>query len=158
MISLRPIVSTSTGPNCTKFARMVELSPQMNNWKLFFRIRKLLWFEITKMLIAVNEKNLLCHLLYILTQFVPYQHVSLETAIRQTAGSWLSCGFMSHSTQNRSFRRRFPKLLAWYGKKTEPNTYTNQKKCTTTQKNTKKLKPFTTSGLEMKRVYSQRKR
>jgi len=48
---------------------MVELSPQMNNLKLFFCTRKLLWFEITKMLIAVNEKNLLCHLLYILTQF-----------------------------------------------------------------------------------------
>ena len=36
---------------------------------------------------------------------------------------WLSCGFTSHSTQNRSFRRRFPKPISWLGmKKTKPNT------------------------------------
>ena len=30
---------------------------------------------------------------------------------------WLSCVFYAHSTQNRSFQRRFPKpILAWYGK------------------------------------------
>jgi len=38
---------------------------------------------------------------------------------------WLSCGLSSHSTQNRSFRRRSQgaeaNLLAWYGK-TKPNT------------------------------------
>jgi len=35
---------------------------------------------------------------------------------------WLSCGFTSHSTQNRSFRRRSQaNLLAWYGK-TKANT------------------------------------
>jgi len=27
----------------------------------------------------------------------------------------LSCGFTSHSTQNRSFRRRFPKPVSWLG-------------------------------------------
>jgi len=32
----------------------------------------------------------------------------------------LSCGFTSHSTQNRSFRRRSPRQY-WYGK-TKPNT------------------------------------
>ena len=36
---------------------------------------------------------------------------------------WLSCGLMSHSTQNRSFRRRFPNPISWLGmEKTKPNT------------------------------------
>jgi len=36
---------------------------------------------------------------------------------------WLSCCFTSHSTQNRSFRRRFPKPISWLGlEKNKPNT------------------------------------
>ena len=54
-------------------------------------------------------------------------HSSLSTLRRlevfvarlQLADS-LSCGFTSQSTQNRSFRRRFPKPISW--KKTKPNT------------------------------------
>ena len=35
----------------------------------------------------------------------------------------LSCGFTSHATQNRSFRRRFPKPISWHiMKQTKPNT------------------------------------
>jgi len=42
---------------------------------------------------------------------------------RQLGLDWLSCGFTSHSTQNRSFRRRFPKPISWPGmEKTKPNT------------------------------------
>ena len=54
---------------------------------------------------------------------------------------WLSCGFMSHSAQNRSFRRRLPKPVSFSGmKKTQPNT-TNvrihqPKKSTTTHTHT----------------------
>jgi len=37
--------------------------------------------------------------------------------------AWLSCGFTSHSTQNRSFWRHFPKPIFWLGmKKTKPDT------------------------------------
>ena len=55
----------------------------------------------------------------------------------RTLIDWLSRGFMSHSTQNRSFRRRFPKPICWLGmEKTKPN----QKKCTRTQNKHKKLK------------------
>ena len=36
---------------------------------------------------------------------------------------WLSCGFTSKSTQNGSFRRRFPKPISWPGmEKTKSNT------------------------------------
>ena len=36
---------------------------------------------------------------------------------------WLGCDFTSHSTQNRSFRRRFPKPISWLGiEKTKHNT------------------------------------
>ena len=69
----------------------------------------------------------------------------------------LSCGFTSYSTQNRSFRRRFPKPVSWLGMKKlnltqQKHAFTNQKKCTTTQNVHKKSQiwlPFTTSGLEM---------
>ena len=51
---------------------------------------------------------------------------SIRKCLRSTwahVTDWMSCGFTSHSTQNRSFQRRFPQanLLAWYGK-TKPNT------------------------------------
>ena len=55
----------------------------------------------------------------------------------------LRCGLRpaSHSTQNTSFWRRFPKPVSWLGtEETKPNqtqqkhAFTNQKKCTTTQK------------------------
>jgi len=63
---------------------------------------------------------------------------------------------MPHSTQNRTFWRRFPKPIFWLGvDKTKPfglvwkkpnltqqkHTFTNQKKCITTQNRHKKLKP-----------------
>jgi len=56
---------------------------------------------------------------------------------------------MSHSTQNRSFQRRFrfpyqAKTLAWYGKRNlaqQKHTFTDQQKCTATQNKHKKLKP-----------------
>ena len=58
----------------------------------------------------------------------------------------LSCGFTSHSTQNRSFRRRSPSQslgLVW--KKLNPtqqkHIFTSQKTCTTTQNKHKKLMP-----------------
>jgi len=61
---------------------------------------------------------------------------------------WLNCGFMSHSTQNRSFQRRFrfpyqAKTLAWYGKRNlaqQKHTFTDQQKCTATQNKHKKTK------------------
>ena len=37
VISVRPIISTSTEPIFTKFAGLLELWPQMNDLKLFFR-------------------------------------------------------------------------------------------------------------------------
>ena len=40
VISIRPIISTSTGPIFTKFAGFVELWPWMNDLKLFFRCHK----------------------------------------------------------------------------------------------------------------------
>jgi len=53
---------------------------------------------------------------------------------------WLSCGFTSHSTQNRSFRR-YSSTNLWLGMEKQNLTqqkhaFTNQKKCTT-----QKLKP-----------------
>jgi len=73
---------------------------------------------------------------------------------------------MSHSTQNRSFWETFlqANLLAWHEKKLnqtqQEHAFTNQMKHTTTQNKHKKTKTtfFTTSGLEMEQVYSQRKR
>jgi len=62
---------------------------------------------------------------------------------------WLSCGFtgyMSHSTQNKSFWRRSPsQSLGWYGK-TKPNTtkahiHRSKRNVLQHQINTKKLKP-----------------
>jgi len=60
---------------------------------------------------------------------------------------WLSCGFTSHSgTQNRSFWRCFRKPISWLGvgRKTnltqQKHAFTNQKKCTTTQNQHKKLR------------------
>ena len=55
---------------------------------------------------------------------------------------WLSYGFTSHSTQNRSFQRCFPH---WLGTEKQNLTqqkhaFTNQKKCTTTQNKHKKTK------------------
>ena len=56
--------------------------------------------------------------------------------------------FTSRSTQNSSFRQRFPQanLSAWYGKKLnltqQKHAFVNQKKCTTTHKKTQK----TTAG------------
>jgi len=40
----------------------------------------------------------------------------------------------------------------------QKHAITNQKKCTTTQNKQEKIKPFTTSGLEMEQIYSRRKR
>jgi len=40
VISVSPIISTSSGQIFTKFARLVELSPQMNDLKLFSRSLK----------------------------------------------------------------------------------------------------------------------
>ena len=53
---------------------------------------------------------------------------------------------MSHSTRYRSFRRRFLKPISWRGnEKTkltqQKHAFDNQKKRTTTEKKTKKLKP-----------------
>jgi len=52
---------------------------------------------------------------------------------------WLRSGFTSHSTQNRSFWRRFPKPISRLGMKKlnltqQKHTFTNQKKCTTQNK------------------------
>ena len=58
----------------------------------------------------------------------------------------LSCGFTSHSTQNRSLRRRFAKLISCLGigKKLnltqQKHAFANQKKRTTTQNKRKKTK------------------
>jgi len=68
----------------------------------------------------------------------------MKTAFPDRLIDWLSCGFTSYSAQNRSFWRRFPKPISWLGmEKTKPNTTKArfQKTCTTTQINTKKLKP-----------------
>ena len=41
----------------------------------------------------------------------------------QLLAYWLSCGYTSHLTQNRSFQRRFPQSVSWLGmEKTKPNT------------------------------------
>ena len=88
--------------------------------------------------------------------------------VHEPVDRFLSCGFTSHSTQNRPFRRRSPQasLLAWNGKRLN----LSQQKHAFTKRNvlqheinTKKLKPglvafYTTSGLKTERVYSQRKR
>jgi len=63
-----------------------------------------------------------------------------------TNWGWLSCGFTSHSTQNGSFRRHFPKPISWPGmeklnRTQQKHTFTNRKKCKTTQNEHKKLKP-----------------
>jgi len=55
----------------------------------------------------------------------------------------IDCGFMSHSTQNASFRRRFPSQslgLVWekLNLTQQKHAFTNQKKCTTTQNKYKK--------------------
>ena len=55
---------------------------------------------------------------------------------------------MSHSTQNTSLRRRFPKPVSWLGMEKKLNlthqkhTFTNQKKCTTAWNQHKKTKAF----------------
>ena len=53
---------------------------------------------------------------------------------------------MSHSTQNRPIWRHFSKPISWLGMvklnlTQQKHTFTNQKKCTTTQNKHKKLKP-----------------
>ena len=58
---------------------------------------------------------------------------------------WLSCGFTSHSTQNRWFRRRSPKPISWLGMEKlnltqQKHTFANQNKCTAIQ-NKHKLMP-----------------
>ena len=54
-------------------------------------------------------------------------------------------GSKSHSTQNWSFQRRFPKPISWLGTektkhKTKNRAFTNQKNYTRTQNNHKKTK------------------
>ena len=77
---------------------------------------------------------------------------------------WLNCGFTSHSTQNRSFRRRLPKPIFSLGmEKTKPNTtkahcHQSKENVLNTKTKARFSRPFTTSGLETGRVYSQRKR
>jgi len=63
---------------------------------------------------------------------------------------------MSYSSQNKSFRRRSQaKLISCLGVEKQNLTqqmhaFTNQKKCTTTQKKTKKLKPGLVSSYDIR--------
>ena len=70
--------------------------------------------------------------------------VSVEKPTQQMQILVTGQGFTSHSTQNRSFRRRsLSQSLSLVWKKhnltQQKHTFTNQKKCTTTQKKHKKL-------------------
>ena len=66
--------------------------------------------------------------------------VSEDSDVSVILIDWLSCGFTSHSTQNRSFRRRSPEPISWLGMdKTKSNT---TRACIHQwNENTKTLKP-----------------
>ena len=54
-----------------------------------------------------------------------YCQYTVTMTTMNTTMTELSGGFTSHSTQNRSFRRRFPKPIYWLGmEKTKPNSTT----------------------------------
>ena len=77
-------------------------------------------------------------ILLLQAQLPTFKELSHTQASSKPWTDWLSCGFTSHSTQDRSFPRHFIKPIFWLGvKKTKPNTtkaaFANQKKCTTTQ-------------------------
>ena len=44
-----------------------------------------------------------------------FSKLKLSNHLIDWLSDWLSCGFTSHSTQNKSFRRRFPKPVSWPG-------------------------------------------
>ena len=73
-----------------------------------YRFRRILHDECCQFVAHVNAA------------YVPTGNAALRDAVLfhqlsqiTSHTNWLSCGFMSHSTQNTLFRRRFPKPISW---------------------------------------------
>jgi len=85
--------------------------------------------------LSLSTVNVTAQLLNIQHQTISWYSEYACVDLSSTRIDWLSCGFTSHSTQNRpSFQRRFPKPVSWSGMEKKLNL-TQQKHAFTNQRN-----------------------